>query len=82
MGAVKRTPWKCSFVHLLGQIILILNHFLIAAAREVNKFPRYFLKGQTTATFTQWIGGNESKRQLHSSPPSRPIQSWPVVVPK
>jgi hypothetical protein len=24
----------------------------------------------TTATFTQWIGGSESKRQLHSSPPS------------
>ena len=36
----------------------------------------------TTATFTQWIGGSESKRQLHSSPPSRPIQSCPVVVPK
>ncbi len=36
----------------------------------------------TTATFTQWIGGSESKTQLHSSPPSRPIQSWPVVVPK
>ncbi len=36
----------------------------------------------TTATFTQWIGGSESNRQLHSSPPSRPIQSWPVVVPK
>ena len=40
------------------------------------------LKGHTTATFTQWIGGSESNRQLHSSPPSRPIQSWPVVVPK
>ena len=39
-------------------------------------------RAHTTATFTQWIGGNESKRQLHSSPPSRPIQSWPVVVPK
>lgn len=36
----------------------------------------------TTATFTQWIGGSESNRQPHSSPPSRPIQSWPVVVPK
>src|SRR5262245_9233126 len=36
----------------------------------------------TTATFTQWIGGSESYRQLHSSPPSRPIQSCPVVVPK
>jgi hypothetical protein len=35
-----------------------------------------------TATFTQWIGGRESYRQSHSSPPSRPIQSWPVVVPK
>jgi hypothetical protein len=39
-------------------------------------------RAHTTATFTQWIGGNASKRQLHSSPPSRPIQSWPVVVPK
>ena len=39
-------------------------------------------QAHTTATFTQWIGGSESNRQLHSSPPSRPIQSWPVVVPK
>src|SRR5262249_39267715 len=37
---------------------------------------------QTTATLTQWIGGSESNRQVHSSPPSRPIQSCPVVVPK
>jgi len=36
----------------------------------------------TTATFTQWIGGSESNRQFHSSPPSRPIHSCPVVVPK
>src|SRR6516165_10489141 len=36
----------------------------------------------TIATFTQWIGGREPNRQLQSSPPSRPIQSWPVVVPK
>jgi hypothetical protein len=47
------------------------------AARRPRGCPAH-----TTATFTQWIGGNESKRQLHSSPPSRPIQSWPVVVPK
>ena len=37
---------------------------------------------QTTATFTQLIGGRESNRQSHWSPLSRPIQSWPVVVPK
>ena len=37
---------------------------------------------QTTATFTQWIGGSESKMHSHCSPPSRPIQSWPVVVPR
>jgi hypothetical protein len=37
---------------------------------------------QTTATFTQWTGGSESNRQSHVSPPSRPIQTWPVVVPK
>ena len=36
----------------------------------------------TTATFTLWIGGSESNRQSHFSPPSLPIQSWPVVVPK
>jgi len=37
---------------------------------------------QTTATFTQWTGGSESNRQSHFSPPSRPIHSCPVVVPK
>ena len=36
----------------------------------------------TTATLTQWIGGSASNRRSHRSPPSRPIQSWPVVVPK
>ena len=36
----------------------------------------------TTAAFTQWIGGRESKSCSQSSPPSRPIQSWPVVVPR
>jgi hypothetical protein len=39
-------------------------------------------RAYATATFTQWIGGSDSKRHSHSSPPSRPIQSWPVVVPK
>ena len=29
----------------------------------------------TTATFTHWIGGSESKRHSHFSPPSLPIQS-------
>ncbi|MBA3884498.1 MAG: FtsX-like permease family protein [Acidobacteria bacterium] len=37
---------------------------------------------QTTATLTLWIGGSASNRQSHCSPPSRPIHSWPVVVPK
>lgn len=36
----------------------------------------------TTATLTQLIGGSESNRQVQSSPLSRPIHSWPVVVPK
>jgi len=36
----------------------------------------------TNAAFTQWIGGSESKSCSHSSPPSRPIQSWPVVLPR
>jgi len=29
----------------------------------------------TTATLTLWIGGSESNRQSHFSPPSLPIQS-------
>jgi hypothetical protein len=29
----------------------------------------------TTATFTLWIGGSESNRQSHFSPPSLPIHS-------
>jgi hypothetical protein len=37
---------------------------------------------QTTATFTQLTGGSELKRHSHSSPPSRPIHTWPVVVPR
>ena len=36
----------------------------------------------SVATLTQLIGGSDSNRQFHSSPPSRPIQSCPVVVPK
>ena len=36
----------------------------------------------TIATLTLWIGGSESNRQSNRSPPSRPIQSCPVVVPK
>src|SRR5204863_3538297 len=36
----------------------------------------------TIAAFTQWIGGSASNRHSHFSPPSRPIQSCPVVVPK
>jgi len=32
-------------------------------------------RAHTTATFTQWIGGSDSNRQSHVSPPSRPIQS-------
>ena len=39
-------------------------------------------KPHTTAAFTQWIGGSASNKQSHFSPPSRPIQSCPVVVPK
>src|SRR5690349_6856345 len=40
------------------------------------------IRTHTTATLTLWIGGSESKRQSHCSPPSLPIHSWPVVVPK
>src|SRR5579863_3401972 len=38
-------------------------------------------RGQTTAAFTQWIGGSELATHSNESPPSRPRQSWPVVVP-
>ena len=36
---------------------------------------------QTTAAFTQRIGGSEAATHSNDSPPSRPRQSWPVVVP-
>jgi len=49
------------------------------AGRQVGGGP---VDLQTTATFTQWIGGRASNRQSHRSPPSLPIHSWPVVVPK
>jgi len=39
-------------------------------------------RAHTTATLTLWIGGSESNKQSNFSPPSLPIQSWPVVVPK
>jgi hypothetical protein len=32
-------------------------------------------RDHTTATLTLWIGGSESNRQSHFSPPSLPIQS-------
>lgn len=35
-----------------------------------------------TATLRLLIGGSESNRHSHFSPPSRPTQSWPVVVPR
>jgi len=70
----------------------LLTLILLFAATPISKPRRERLKihnhvvdfqpgNQTTATFTQLIGGRESKRHSHFSPPSRPIQSWPVVVP-
>ena len=52
------------------------GRFQIPPPMEAVSFPH------TIATFTQWIGGSESKTQFHWSPLSRPIQSCPVVVPK
>ena len=71
----RRDPERLSHRHRLrragGRRVLIGPPGSSALARD-----------QTTATLTQWIGGSESNRQSHSSPPSRPIQSCPVVVPK
>lgn len=50
----------------------------LSAARDAL-IPR---SAHTTAALTQWMGGRASKRHSHCSPPSRPIQTWPVVVPK
>src|SRR5260370_18105798 len=38
-------------------------------------------RGHTTAAFTQLIGGSDVATHSKSSPPLRPRQSWPVVVP-
>ncbi len=64
-----------------GNLLSLIGRFALLTNRP--REPRHD-GGQThtTATFTQWIGGSESNRQVHSSPPSRPIQSCPVVVPK
>ena len=46
------------------------------AALFAKKVSDTFYSGrQTTATLMQLIGGRDEKRQSHSSPPSRPIQS-------
>jgi len=48
---------------------------LLRLMRE-NNFPRESLRQRhTTATFTLWIGGSESNRQSHCSPPSLPIHN-------
>ena len=40
--------------------------------RRTSTGGRSLRGDHTTATFTQWIGGSESNRHSHSSPPSRP----------
>ena len=57
------------------------SRFLLSFELE-RRLVQLLYMFQTTATFTQLIGGSESNRQFHCSPPSRPIQSCPVVVPK
>src|SRR5262249_51262029 len=47
--------------------------------RAVNRCS--LREAQTTAAFTQWIGGSALSTHSNESPPSRPRQSWPVVVP-
>src|SRR2546426_10331222 len=56
--------------------------FQILVGEELHGTRRGLFHGHTIATFTQWTGGSESNRQSHFSPPSRPIQTCPVVVPK
>src|SRR5262249_50749029 len=61
LGRVRRSTLRCDLRLLSG---------------NPPGWPRGPADGiQTTATFTQLIGGNASKRQSHCSPPSRPIQS-------
>ena len=81
--AVERS---CSWVKSVGERVAtqqgrgFRNH---TRDRSTRMWHRCFaIHRHTTATLTQWIGGSESNRQSHFSPPSRPIQSWPVVVPK
>ena len=73
-AAVRPRAW------IVGQVVLMRPHpARLPGLEGVQARGR---EAQTTATFTEWIGGSASNRQLHSSPPSRPIQSCPVVVPK
>ena len=46
---------------------------VLAAIETAAAKPRR--RTHTTATFTLWIGGSESNRQSHFSPPSLPIHS-------
>jgi len=55
---------------------------LLDGCEAVTGLSTGALLSYTTATLTQWMGGKAGKRHSHFSPPSRPIQSWPVVVPK
>lgn len=54
--------------------ILFCFHWLYYAAAGAGPWS-LDAKLQTPATLTEWIGGSESNRQLHVSPPSRPIQT-------
>ena len=49
--------------------------------RDEGKSVRDGHADHTTATLTLLMGGSESNKQSQCSPPSRPIQSCPVVVP-
>jgi hypothetical protein len=49
---------------------------------EMTVEGRALWPGQTTATFTLCTGGSASNRHSQTSPPSLPIHTWPVVVPR
>ena len=72
-----------------GQYSMTSRHWslrssdVVGGSERVRRVPeRADSRIQTIATRTLWIGGSESNRQSNVSPLSRPIQSWPVVVPK
>jgi len=76
-----RAASRFSWFGLAGKLILNLS-VLSPLGVSIGLRERFLCKRHTTATLTLKIGGSESNRQSHWSPPSLPVHSWPVVVPK